>query len=162
MIQKTSCAACSGQLSDVKANTTTSCHARLLLDNEGTQCKTWRSLLRMRGLQNGTTVHAYFNFVNEFFFSFSTESASSEFTKWRKWKERPVRKRKQVRKDFSECFVPTYVFPRKIIFFSSFLLQSLSQLIHNCNFITWFPNLLEKRDCELNRNACFSRRLFTK
>ena len=44
MIQKTSCAACSGQLSHVKANITTSCHARLLLDNEGTQCTTCRSL----------------------------------------------------------------------------------------------------------------------
>ena len=26
--------------------------------------------LRIRELQNGTTVHAYFNFVNEFFFLF--------------------------------------------------------------------------------------------
>ena len=55
-----------------------------------------------------------------FFFSFSTESASSEFTKWRKWKERPVRKRKQVTKDFSECFVTTYFLPRNLIFLAVF------------------------------------------
>ena len=85
--------------------------------------------LRIRELQNGTTVHAYFNFVNEFFFSFSTESASSEFTKWRKWKERPVRKRKQVTKDFSECFVTTFVLPRKLIFLAVFFSRARRRIV---------------------------------
>ena len=91
--------------------------------------------LRIRELQNGTTVYAYFNFVNEFFFSFSTESASSEFTKWRKWKERPVRKRKQVTKDFSECFVTTFVLPRKLIFLAVFFSRArrrIATLLWHC------------------------------
>ena len=101
--------------------------------------------LRIRELQNGTTVHAYFNFVNEFFFSFSTESASSEFTKWRKWKERPVRKRKQVTKDFSECFVTTYVLPRKLIFFAVFFSRArrrIATLLWHCfEWLQHFSNI---------------------
>ena len=100
----------------------------------------------MRELQNGTTVHAYFNFVNElFFFAFSTESASSEFTKWRKWKERPVRKRKQVTKDFSECFVTTYVLPRKLIFLAVFFSRArrrIATLLWHCfEWLQHFPNI---------------------